>query len=225
MSKKVFALGTALMVGLAFVASLIAQTTVTNTAASLAGKTLVTLQDSQVITGAITFDRDPSAPFVVTSGSAKVSNLNADTLDGIDGASFFLTSAAAVQSYTPTWTNSGTANSLGNGTIAGTYIQIGKFVSFRIIFTYGSTTTSGNGVWVFSVPVTAVGSGPAAGGIGLVATDVSASAIYAGAAINSTLSSFVPVTLASPVAAFTATAPVTWATGDQVYMSGYYFAT
>ncbi len=35
-------------------------------------------------TGLITFDRDPSAPFAVTSGSAKVSNLDADLLDGKD---------------------------------------------------------------------------------------------------------------------------------------------
>ena len=36
-------------------------------------------------TGLITFDRDPSFPFAVASGSAKVSNLDADLLDGQHG--------------------------------------------------------------------------------------------------------------------------------------------
>jgi hypothetical protein len=40
-------------------------------------------------TGLITFDRDPSAPFAVTSGSAKVDNLDADKLDGFDESAFF----------------------------------------------------------------------------------------------------------------------------------------
>ncbi len=37
-------------------------------------------------TGLITFDRDPAAPFAVSSGSAKVPNLDADLLDGESGA-------------------------------------------------------------------------------------------------------------------------------------------
>jgi hypothetical protein len=37
-------------------------------------------------TGQITFDRDPLAPFVVTSGSAVVTNLDADKLDGQHGS-------------------------------------------------------------------------------------------------------------------------------------------
>jgi len=39
-------------------------------------------------TGLITFDRDPSAPFAVTSGSAKVANLDVDLLDGQDGTAY-----------------------------------------------------------------------------------------------------------------------------------------
>ena len=41
-------------------------------------------------TGLITFDRDPSAPFAVVSGSAVVANLDADKLDGIDSTGFVL---------------------------------------------------------------------------------------------------------------------------------------
>jgi hypothetical protein len=53
-------------------------------------------------TGLITFDRDPSAPFAVTSGSAKVTNLDADLLDGQTGTAYhdatLLTGALPVSS-------------------------------------------------------------------------------------------------------------------------------
>jgi hypothetical protein len=62
--------------------------TVLNTDAGLSGKTLVNLEDGQTITGAKTFDRDPNPPFVVTSGSAVVPNLDADKLDGLDSLAF-----------------------------------------------------------------------------------------------------------------------------------------
>jgi hypothetical protein len=58
-------------------------------------------------------------------------------------------------SYTPTWTATGTAPSLGNGTLSGNYIQIGKTVFAQIYFAAGSTTTFGTGSWRFSLPVTA----------------------------------------------------------------------
>lgn len=49
-------------------------------------------------TGLITFDRQPAAPFAVTSGSAKVANLDADKLDGLDSTAF-------VQAPSPTVDN------------------------------------------------------------------------------------------------------------------------
>jgi hypothetical protein len=51
------------------------------------GGTSTSLPDgtaSYTQTGLITFDRDPSAPFAVTASSAKVTNLDADKLDGTD---------------------------------------------------------------------------------------------------------------------------------------------
>ena len=62
--------------------------TVLNTTASLSGKTLMKLEDSQSVTGAKTFDRGASAPFIVLSGSAKVDYLNADLLDSETGADY-----------------------------------------------------------------------------------------------------------------------------------------
>lgn len=58
---------------------------VLNTTSGLSGKTLVLAESTATITGLHTFDLDPSAPFAVTSGSAAVTNLDADKLDGQDG--------------------------------------------------------------------------------------------------------------------------------------------
>ena len=60
---------------------------VLNTSANLSGKTLLAAENDYTITGNLTFDRDPSAPFTVTASSAKVSNLDADKLDGFDWTS------------------------------------------------------------------------------------------------------------------------------------------
>jgi hypothetical protein len=64
-------------------------------------------------------------------------------------------------SYTPTWTASGTAPAIGNGTLLGSYLQVGKKVHVIIHFKAGSTTTFGTGVYSFSIPFTpqSLGSG------------------------------------------------------------------
>ena len=62
--------------------------TVANTTASLSGKTLAKLEDSQTFTGLKTFDLGASAPFAVVSGAAKVANLDADKLDGQTGTDY-----------------------------------------------------------------------------------------------------------------------------------------
>lgn len=70
-----------------------AQTNIANNAAEMAGK-IVMLADgttSRTVTNLFTFDRDPSPPFAVSSGSAKVSNLDADLLDGVDSTGFVTT--------------------------------------------------------------------------------------------------------------------------------------
>jgi hypothetical protein len=39
---------------------------------------------ARTVTALLTFDRDPSAPFAVSAGSAKVANLDGDKVDGVD---------------------------------------------------------------------------------------------------------------------------------------------
>jgi len=68
-------------------------------------------------------------------------------------------------SYTPTWTSSATAPSLGNGTLQGLYLQVGKNVHVLINFKAGSTTTFGTGTWNFSLPFTSKSLGTGAWGI------------------------------------------------------------
>lgn len=64
--------------------------------------------------------------------------------------------------YTPAWSCSITAPSLGNGTLTGRYKAIGKTVWFSLRFLAGSTTTFGDGLWAFTLPIppTAVQSAP-----------------------------------------------------------------
>ena len=57
---------------------------VLNTDAGLSGKTLVTAEGAVTITAQHNYDRDPSSPFAVAGGSAKVDNLDADKWDGQD---------------------------------------------------------------------------------------------------------------------------------------------
>jgi hypothetical protein len=95
---------------------------IANTDAGLSGKTLDLLESDQTITGQKTFDRDPNPPFAVSSGSAKVSNLDADLLDGQEG-SYYLDptnlSAAVPATKGGTGSTSTPSNGqllIGNGT-------------------------------------------------------------------------------------------------------------
>ena len=55
--------------------------------------------------------------------------------------------------YTPSWTASGTAPSIGNGSITGYYTRSGALVTAYITLSYGTTTTGGTGSWRFSLPL------------------------------------------------------------------------
>ena len=61
--------------------------------------------------------------------------------------------------FTPTWTASGTAPSLGNGTLIGRYQRIGRTIKFHINLAPGSTTTFGTGTYSFAMPVISANNG------------------------------------------------------------------
>lgn len=62
--------------------------------------------------------------------------------------------SADYTAYTPVWSaNSGTAPSLGNGTLNGRYLLVGKLCQVQIFFQAGTTTTFGSGgIWQFTLP-------------------------------------------------------------------------
>ena len=57
--------------------------------------------------------------------------------------------------YTPVWTAQTTDPSLGDGTLEGRYMRMGKTIFFRIVLTIGATTTLGSNFWKFTLPFTA----------------------------------------------------------------------
>lgn len=97
----------------------LAQTNVANSAADLAGKILMVADSAlgRTVTNLFLFDRGAAVPFAVGASSLKVTNLDADKLDGIDSTGFVTptgsvtltnkTLTAPVLSGTPTgsWTN------------------------------------------------------------------------------------------------------------------------
>lgn len=52
------------------------------------------------------------------------------------------------------WTAATSNPAIGNGTWAGAYMQVGKFVQLRVTITMGTTTTYGTGGWRVALPVT-----------------------------------------------------------------------
>ena len=57
-------------------------------------------------------------------------------------------------SYVPTWTATGTAPVLGNGTLTGKYVRQGRTVLVTVELLLGSTSTTGTGEWRFALPTT-----------------------------------------------------------------------
>lgn len=121
-------------------------------------------------------------------------------------------------SYTPTWSASGTAPSLGNGTLTGTYARIGQCVSFTIKLTFGSTTTAGTGTWSFSVPIASSQDGTC-GSVFMFDFGVNS---YSGMARISA-GSVTAWSSASPAAQVGATAPFSFGNQDGIEISGTYF--
>jgi len=139
------------------------------------------------------------------------------------------------QSYTPTWGSTGTAPSLGNGTLVGTYVQQGKLVTFRAVLTLGSTSTIGTGQYNLSLPVEATPGGGSGGNIATVngtgwVIDASAGGYYFIRAdiLDSTTSVRFRLLNASATYATLGSVaqdtPFTFATSDTINISGTYEA-
>lgn len=62
---------------------------------------------------------------------------------------------AAMTAYVPTWEGSITNPNIGNGTLAGSYEQHGKWVIFEVHFIFGGTSANGTGTYYWGLPVAA----------------------------------------------------------------------
>jgi hypothetical protein len=127
-------------------------------------------------------------------------------------------------SYTPT---SGGNWTLGNGTVSGRFLQVGKLVSFFGSFVLGSTSTVTGGMFI-TLPVAAdsVNNG---GYIGLAKMTDTGVTNYQGVLVqNDTLNLLVILSDSSTTYLtenfFASNRPFTWGTGDQVFFSGSYVA-
>lgn len=126
---------------------------------------------------------------------------------------------AAWASYTPTLTNV----TLGNGTLAGAYYQVGKTIHYRALLTFGSTTTVSGSIQ-FALPTTA-NSSQTAGNFPLgISTMKGTSTVYGWARLVAAANAVAPVynTAATTSSDCTATAPYTWASGNFIFVQGVY---
>ena len=130
-------------------------------------------------------------------------------------------------SYTPALAGTGWA--IGNGTVAGGYIQAGKLVVFRASITFGSTSTYGaSATPTISLPVTA-NSAFTNDGFDCQLIDTG-TLRYSGVAVfdgSTTVLSIFAVLASGTYASQTgcrSTIPHTWASTDKIVVSGVYEA-
>ncbi len=149
----------------------------------------------------------------ITAGGLTPANLTSGT-----GSSW------AWQSWAPTWTNL----TVGNGTVAASYIQIGKTVFYRVQVTFGTTSAMATDPR-FTVPVT-MKSAVFLEGVGrAVVQDTSASAYYF---LSAHIHDVANIRLQTEGAggaivapgSVSSTVPMTWASTDLFTVTGFYEA-
>ena len=131
---------------------------------------------------------------------------------------------AVSETFTPTWTASGTAPAIGNGTLTGRYFRIQKIVFVQMLFVAGSTTTYGTGNYSFSVPAgkkdRAALNGFMSQGISRL-YDASSGGIYYGQAsfFSGGTNTIIAYYVNNPLSA---THPFTFAVNDEMYFQYQY---
>lgn len=158
------------------------------------------------------YDADPSATHDPATGGTPTAAwgdiLNAN----------FAAIGAAPTSYTPTWTASSVNPAIGNGTLSGHYVLLGKRLWVHIGITWGTTTTNGTGNYSFGLPsVTSA----AYRQCGLTAIGLDAGVTnYIGVASVAASSSVVSFILDRSANPWGAAAPFAWGTADELVIEG-----
>ena len=132
---------------------------------------------------------------------------------------------ASWDAYSPTWTAVTTNPALGDGTLTGRYLRIGKTILFTLTLTMGATTTYGTGGWILSLPVAARSGRRAVGQVDILAG--ANGYVGAGIVLGGTTSLFlaVPGTVAGgPDRSVATGVPVAWASGNTLAATGTYEA-
>lgn len=125
--------------------------------------------------------------------------------------------------YTPTWTSLGGPPAVGNGTLSGRFLDLGKLIVVNITLLVGSTTSFAGALHNFSLPAGyTAGSQPAGAGLASCqAQDVSASLTILGQGTGTPMTPlFMSGADANDMNAVSATVPFTWASSDVLLMSG-----
>lgn len=166
---------------------------------------------------------------------------NADTVDGIHASvtptpnalvplnSNGVFNAAVLGGPGTVWTPTLTNITIGNGTVVGRVSKVGKRVTFRLMISFGSTTSMTAGYPTFTLPSTAatVSTGVALGNVQYQFLD-SGTAWFYGHNIIGSAEAAAPITVFTASGAYVTesgvspTIPFTWTTGDRIYAFGTY---
>lgn len=114
--------------------------------------------------------------------------------------------------YTPTWTSSGAAPALGNGTLVGSFVRAGRMITANLLLQIGTTTTFGTGAYFFSLP-TQLATTEALGSCLMEHSGVSD---YIGVAKADNVNGIRVFTGAQPAATLSPTTPFTFVATDTI---------
>jgi hypothetical protein len=147
-----------------------------------------------------------------------------DVVTAADTNTYLTHTGGAWTAYTPAFTNL----TVGNGTLDCQWFRSGRFVSFKVKLTFGSTT-SVSGDITCSLPVAYADGTEIDAGLTAMLFDASANTRYPGqcGAITTTTFSIRPIATGSTYASQTATSstiPFTWTTSDLIVVAGSYEA-
>jgi hypothetical protein len=194
-----------------------------------AGQVLTALQQTQINTGIPVF-ANTSARDAAFGGTGEKTLAegqfayleDTNVTQFYDGAAWQSVGGGAWTAYTPTLGNA----TLGNGTLTGTYIQLGKLVIGRASFTFGTTSSlTGFGMTV-SLPVTASSSTAVSGNTLIGDTGTTT---FFGAIFPDTTTRVIPAVYNvsatyATIAGLTTAVPMTWANTDTLVVNFIYEA-
>jgi len=120
-------------------------------------------------------------------------------------------------SYSPTITASGGGFSLGDGTLSGYYSKRGDEVTVFVKMIFGSTSNAGAGTWDISIPVAARTEIEPIGSALVLDAGTNFRTGVCRARVDGTAR--IQVFIDSAIGAAGAGVPVTWATGDEMYLT------